>query len=76
MTLYGPSLVAAFASSNKEDIVKFHSLFNELMKKSTLNTSLLKLSTRTISTRTSKYMNPYIWPRHQFMIEMLRTNMF
>jgi hypothetical protein len=44
MTLYGPSLVGAFASSDKEEIMKLHLLLSEMMRKSILNKSLLKLS--------------------------------
>jgi hypothetical protein len=44
MTLYGPSLMGAFASAEKEEIMKLHLLLTEMMKKSILNKSLLKLS--------------------------------
>jgi|AntRauTorckE5430_2_1112549.scaffolds.fasta_scaffold05804_3 hypothetical protein len=44
MTRYGPSLVGAFASSDQKKLTKLHCLFYEMMKRSPLNSSLLKLN--------------------------------
>ena len=44
MTSYGPSLVGAFASSDQKEIKKLQCLFYEMMKRSPLNSSLLKLN--------------------------------
>lgn len=44
MTPFGPSLVAAFGSSEKSEATVLHSLLNEMLKRSILNSSMLKLS--------------------------------
>ena len=43
---YGPSLVGAFASSDRKEVAKLHRLFCEMMNRSPLNSSLLKLNMR------------------------------
>lgn len=44
MTKYGPSLVGAFASKDKREVMNLHSLFGEMMKRSPLNSNLLRMS--------------------------------
>jgi hypothetical protein len=44
MTPFGPSLVAAFGSSDRNEVTVLHSLLSEMLKRSVINSSMLKLS--------------------------------
>lgn len=44
MTPFGPSLVGAFGSSDRNEVTVLHSLLSEMLKRSVINSSMLKLS--------------------------------
>ncbi len=56
MTAYGPSLVGAFGSSDISQAAQLHCLLRELMRRSSLNSDVSKMSNIIIDERQGKYV--------------------